>query len=140
MPSGLRALAVTYGVGAVAAALAAALRLPLPSLLGPLLATAAASVLGRPRPVVPGARQAGQAVVGATLGLYFTAEVLGVLGAALPWMAAAAAAALATGASPAPGCSGDAPGSTPPPPSTRAYPAAPRRWRCSGRGTAAIPR
>ena len=97
MPSRLRALAVTYGAGAAAAAVAAALRLPLPSLLGPLLATGAASALGRPRPVVPGARQAGQAVVGATLGLYFTAEVLGVLAAALPWMAAAAAAALATG-------------------------------------------
>ncbi len=97
VPARLRAVAVTYGAGAAAAVLAGALRLPLPSLLGPLLATGAASALGRPRPVLPGARQAGQAVVGATLGLYFTAEVLGVLGAALPWMAAAAAAALGTG-------------------------------------------
>jgi membrane AbrB-like protein len=91
------ALAVTYGAGAAAAVLAAALRVPLASLLGPLLATGVASALGRPRPVLPGARQAGQAVVGAALGLYFSAEVLGTLGAALPWMAAAAAATLGVG-------------------------------------------
>lgn len=94
---GLRGLAVTYAAGAAGAVLAAALHVPLPSLLGPLLATGVASALGRARPVVPGSRQAGQAVIGATLGLYFTAEVLGVLAAALPWMIAGAAATLLAG-------------------------------------------
>lgn len=96
-PRALRSLAVTYGVGAAAAILAAEGRVPLPSLLGPLLATGVASALGRARPVVPGGRQAGQAVIGASLGLYFTAEVLGLLAAALPWMAAGAAATLVAG-------------------------------------------
>lgn len=93
----LAGLAVTYGVGAAAGVVAAALHVPLPSLLGPLLATGLASALGRGRPVVPGGRQAGQAVVGASLGLYFTAEVLGSLVAALPWMVAGAAATLLAG-------------------------------------------
>jgi membrane AbrB-like protein len=89
-------LAVTYAAGVATGIAAAALRLPLPWLLGPLFATGIAAALGRRRPVVPGARQAGQAVVGATLGLYFTRDVLAVVGAALPWMLAAGAATLAT--------------------------------------------
>jgi membrane AbrB-like protein len=47
--------------------------------------------------VVPGSRQAGQAVIGSALGLYFTGEVLQAIGQGLPWMLLTSAAALATG-------------------------------------------
>lgn len=90
-------LAGTYGIGAAGALLALALRLPLPWLLGPLFATGIAAALGTNRPVLPGSRQAGQAVVGAALGLYFTREVLATLWGALPWMVAACAAAIGAG-------------------------------------------
>ncbi len=67
--------------GTLAAALAAALlaerlRLPLPWMIGPLLAVALAGVLGArvdcPTPV----RNAGQWAIGTALGLYFTPDVL----------------------------------------------------------------
>jgi len=99
MSAGGRAatIAVTYALGAAAGLLAHALRLPLPYLLGSLAATGIASATGRRRPVVRGGRQAGQAVVGAALGLYFTPEVLAGVAAALPWMLASSFAALGAG-------------------------------------------
>lgn len=96
-PGLLKGLAMTYGGGAGAGLLLAALRLPLPWLLGPLFATAGACALGRSRPVIRGARQASQAVVGAALGLYFTRDVLATIAGALPLMAAGGAATLASG-------------------------------------------
>lgn len=51
------------------------LRTPIPWMLGPLLVTAVASVLGAPtRSAIP-LRNAGQWVIGAALGLYFTPQV-----------------------------------------------------------------
>jgi uncharacterized protein len=44
------------------------------------------------RPVAPASRQAGQAVIGAALGLYFTPAVLAAVARLLPWMLAASAA------------------------------------------------
>jgi len=90
-------LVVTYALGAAGALAALALRLPLPWLLGPLFATGLAAALGPRRPVFPGLRQAGQAVVGAALGLYFTGEVLSAIGAGFPWMLLTSAAALGSG-------------------------------------------
>lgn len=90
-------LLVTYALALAGGLAARALHSPLPWLLGPLFATGAASLAGTPRPVLPASRQAGQAVIGAALGLYFTREVLAALAGALPWMLAAAAATMATG-------------------------------------------
>ncbi len=87
----------TYAIGAACGLAAWAAHLPLPWLLGPLFGTGLAAALGPPRPVVPGSRQAGQAIVGAALGLYFTGEVLRAIGEGLPWMLLTSAAALATG-------------------------------------------
>lgn len=55
------------------------LHLPLPWLIGPLLAMAALRLFNAPAEPVPGGRQAGQVVIGVAVGLYFTAEVLGEL-------------------------------------------------------------
>lgn len=90
-------LAGTYALGAAGAAAALGLSLPLPWLLGPLLATGSAAAAGAARPVLPGGRQAGQLAVGAALGLYFTAEVLATMAGALPWMAATCVAVFAAG-------------------------------------------
>ncbi|MBI5069683.1 MAG: AbrB family transcriptional regulator [Deltaproteobacteria bacterium] len=87
----------TYAIGAACGLAAWAAHLPLPWLLGPLFGTGIAAALGPARPVVPGSRQLGQAVVGSALGLYFTGEVLQAIGESLPWMVLASAAALATG-------------------------------------------
>jgi membrane AbrB-like protein len=77
-------VALTLLLALAAAALCVALRTPVPWMIGPLLATALASILGRPtRSVVP-LRNAGQWTIGAALGLYFTPEVT-VLVAGLWW-------------------------------------------------------
>jgi membrane AbrB-like protein len=52
------------------------LRIPLPWLIGPLLAMAACNVGGARLQAPPGGRQAGQLVIGTVLGLYFTPAVL----------------------------------------------------------------
>lgn len=59
---------------------AAALRLPLPWMLGPLFSIALLRVAGLPLRALPGGRQAGQWAIGTALGLYFTPAVLGELG------------------------------------------------------------
>jgi len=58
-----------------AAALCVWLRIPLPWLIGPLLATAAASILRAPTESSVPLRNAGQAIIGVALGLYFTPQV-----------------------------------------------------------------
>jgi membrane AbrB-like protein len=61
---------------ALAAALACAwLRTPLPWMIGPLLATSVASILGAPTRSWPPLRNAGQWVIATALGLYFTSQV-----------------------------------------------------------------
>ncbi len=61
---------------ALAAALACVwLRTPLPWMIGPLLATSVASVLGAPTRSWPPLRNAAQWLIGTALGLYFTPQV-----------------------------------------------------------------
>jgi uncharacterized protein len=82
------AVLVTYALGAAGGLAALLVHLPLPWLLGPLFAVGGASLAGAPRPVLPASRQAGQAAIGAALGLYFTPAVLLAVAAAFPWMLA----------------------------------------------------
>lgn len=74
MRSGLRT-AVTLLVALAAAQLCVWLHTPIPWMLGPLLVTALASVLGAPTRSAPLLRNAGQWVIGVVLGLYFTPQV-----------------------------------------------------------------
>jgi uncharacterized protein len=74
MQSVLRA-AFTLLLALAAAQLCVALRTPVPWMIGPLLATSVASILGRPTRSVPALRNGGQSVIGAVLGLYFTPQV-----------------------------------------------------------------
>jgi uncharacterized protein len=71
---GFRAVA-TLVLGVAGGWLCVALRTPIPWTIGPLLATAAASVIGLPtRSLVP-LRNAGQWIIATALGLYFTPQV-----------------------------------------------------------------
>ncbi len=70
---------------ATAAALAArALHVPLPWMLGPLLATALCGVAGLPLRASNRLRNGGQWVIGIALGLYFTPAVLALIGCLAP--------------------------------------------------------
>jgi len=70
----------TLGVAAVAALLCVWLGTPIPWMIGPLLATALVSILGAPTVSWIPFRNAGQWIIGTALGLYFTPEVLALLG------------------------------------------------------------
>lgn len=76
--------ALTLALALAAALSCVWLRTPLPWMLGPLLATAIASLLGAPTRSWQPMRNAGQWVIGAALGLYFTPQV-GALVASLWW-------------------------------------------------------
>lgn len=81
--------AATLLLAFAAALLCRWLHTPIPWTIGPLLATSIATVLGRPtRSLVP-FRNAGQAVIGCALGLYFTPSVTGLV-ASLWWAILAA--------------------------------------------------
>jgi membrane AbrB-like protein len=83
---------------AVAAATAAhAARLPLPWLIGPLLATALAGIAGAPVAASQRLRNAGQWAIGVALGLYFTPPVLRQLGQLAPYIAVGVVWALGLG-------------------------------------------
>lgn len=97
----LRNLARSF-VPALVLALAAAqlcvrLDTPLPWMVGPLFATAAACMLGARLGAPVQARQAGQWAIGTALGLYFSAPVLAVLMRYAPWIALAVLFALGLG-------------------------------------------
>jgi membrane AbrB-like protein len=70
---------------------------PLPWMIGPLFATAAACMLGAPLGAPVQAREAGQWAIGTTLGLYFTPQVVAVLGHEAGWLALSVTFALASG-------------------------------------------
>ena len=72
-------VAATLAGAAAAGALAQALHSPLPWMIGPLLATALVSTLGVPTAASHALRNAGQWIIGTTLGLYFTPEVVAVV-------------------------------------------------------------
>jgi membrane AbrB-like protein len=67
--------ALTLALALAAALLCVWLRIPLPWMIGPLLATSVASVLGAPTRSLPTLRNAAQCVIGTALGLYFTPQV-----------------------------------------------------------------
>jgi hypothetical protein len=71
----LTRVALTLLLALAAAELCVWLNTPIPWMLGPLLATAVASVLGAPTRSEHMLRNAGQWVIGAALGLYFTPQV-----------------------------------------------------------------
>jgi uncharacterized protein len=66
---------LTLLLALLAAQLCVALRTPVPWMIGPLLATSAASILGRPTRSIGALRNGGQWVIGTALGLYFTPQV-----------------------------------------------------------------
>jgi membrane AbrB-like protein len=66
---------LALGLCAAAGGLFAALRLPLPWMIGPLAAMAACNFAGTALRAPRGARELGQIVIGAALGLYFTPDV-----------------------------------------------------------------
>jgi len=63
-------------LGAVAGYGCSLLHTPIPWMLGPLVSLALLRVLGVPIEAPPGARQIGQWVIGASLGLYFSPQVV----------------------------------------------------------------
>lgn len=88
--------------GTLALALAAALGCaavgtPLPWMIGPLLACAAAAMAGAPTATHAALRNAGQWAIGTSLGLYFTPPVVAVLPALLPAIGVGVAWALLMG-------------------------------------------
>lgn len=80
-------LAATLALATAAGAAAQAARLPLPWMIGPLLATAAACVLGAPIQASLRLRNAGLWILGTLLGLYFTPAVLAVVARLAPAIA-----------------------------------------------------
>ncbi len=80
-------VAFTLLLALAAAQLCLWLRTPLPWMIGPLLATATASMLGAPTESWGPLRNAGQWVIGTALGLYFTPQVTALV-ASLWWVIA----------------------------------------------------
>ncbi|MDF2462612.1 MAG: putative rane protein [Ramlibacter sp.] len=82
-------VALTLLLALTAALLCRWLRTPLPWMIGPLLVTAVASVLGQPTRSFGPFRNAGQSIIGMALGLYFTPQVTALV-ASLWWAIALA--------------------------------------------------
>jgi len=82
---------------AAAGALCAWLRIPLPWMIGPLLAMAVCNFAGAELRAPPGGRAAGQVVIGTALGLYFTPAVGREVTTHWPLLAVAAAVAVFLG-------------------------------------------
>ena len=87
-------LALTLLLALAAAQLCSALRVPLPWMIGPLLATALGGVLGAPLAASNVLRNGGLWMIGVALGLYFTPPVMAVLLQLAPAVAAGVAWAL----------------------------------------------
>ncbi|MFN4119849.1 AbrB family transcriptional regulator [Acidovorax sp.] len=73
-------VALTLALAWAAAAACVALNTPLPWMIGPLLATSLLSIGGAPTESWGPLRNAGQWTIGAALGLYFTPEVVALIG------------------------------------------------------------
>jgi membrane AbrB-like protein len=80
---------LTLVLAATAGALASLIRIPLPWMLGPLFACAAASLMGYRAEFVPFGRELGQVAVGLAVGMRFTPAVLAATISLLPHMLAA---------------------------------------------------
>ena len=92
-----RAVSATFLFALPAGMAAAWVGLPLPWMIGPLLAVALLRVRGHGLASPRGGRQAGQWVIGVALGLHFTPQVLAQLGARAGLIMAIAASALLLG-------------------------------------------
>lgn len=88
-------VALTLLLALAAALLCVWLRTPVPWMIGPLLSTGAASVLGLPTRSLAPLRNAGQWAIGSALGLYFTPQITTLL--ASVWWAIALSVAWALG-------------------------------------------
>ncbi len=73
-------VAIGFAIALAGAQGASWLHIPLPWMLGPLIVTAITKVAGSPGVCLPFARNAGQWVIGTSLGLYFTHEMLRLIG------------------------------------------------------------
>ncbi|GAC1539185.1 MAG: AbrB family transcriptional regulator [Ramlibacter sp.] len=73
-------IAGTLALAVGSALLCLLLRTPLPWVIGPLVGTAAASIMGAPTHSWTPLRNLGQWVIGAALGLYFTPQVMALVG------------------------------------------------------------
>jgi hypothetical protein len=88
LPASLVRCAAGLAVALAGAALAQALGIPLPWMLGSLLATAAGKMARLPTQSWGPFRNAGQWVIGTSLGLYFNPTVVALVGVNLPYIAA----------------------------------------------------
>ena len=84
LPRPLR-IAAGLAVCVAGGALCAALKLPLPWMIGSMVAMAAVQLAGAGLETLPGGRDAGMVVVGITLGLYFTSPVVHEVSTHWPW-------------------------------------------------------
>jgi membrane AbrB-like protein len=84
--SDFRSFLFTLLLGLAAAGLATVLNAPLPWMIGPLFASAAARMSGLDLYCPVQVRQGGQWAIGTALGLYFTPLVIRVLTSYLPWI------------------------------------------------------
>jgi len=89
--------AKSLGAALAGAAAAVWLQLPLPWFTGPLIAVAAANMLGAGLPSPPRARDGGQWIIGTALGLYFTPDVVRALLQLAPWVGLTTLAMIALG-------------------------------------------
>lgn len=90
-------VATALAICAIGGAVCAALHMPLPWMIGSMLAMASAQMAGAELEAPPGGRDAAMVVVGATLGLYFTAPVVHEISAYWPWFVALGFAAIGFG-------------------------------------------
>ncbi|MGN6703999.1 MAG: AbrB family transcriptional regulator [Burkholderiaceae bacterium] len=88
----------TLALGLAAGAVCVALDTPLPWMIGPLVASAIARMRGAALRAPVQAREAGQWVIGTTLGLYFSPEVVRTVLSYAGWIAVGVAFAMALGA------------------------------------------
>lgn len=95
--SSLRPFLLTLLLGFVAAVIFNWINAPLPWMIGPLAATAAARMAGADLHAPVQVREAGQWVIGAALGLYFTPAVIKVLASYVGFIAIGIAFSLALG-------------------------------------------
>lgn len=92
------AVAGALALCAAAGSLAAWLRVPLPWMIGPLVAMAIVQFSGGRLEALPGGREAGQLTIGVTLGLYFTPPVVAEVLAYGGWFVALGFASIGVGA------------------------------------------
>lgn len=94
-----KAVPITGGLAVciIGGAVSAWLNVPLPWMIGSMLAMASVQMAGAQFAPLPGGRDAAMVVVGVTLGLYFTAPVVHQVAAYWPWFVALGLAAIGFG-------------------------------------------